>query len=101
MTAAPAGSPMRILFVNDGVGDAGGVQRYLEAVAGAMRRRGHAIALLHLDRLRAPDDSPVGAEAAHFCIAELGTERAVAAAVSWRPTVVFSHNMRALDADRL
>ncbi len=92
---------MRILFVNDGVGDDGGVQRYLEAVAGTLRRRGHAVALLHLDRLRAPGDSPVGADAAHFCIAELGVEAAVAAALAWQPTVVFSHNNRALDAERL
>lgn len=91
---------MRMLFVNDGVGDAGGVQHYLEAVAGALRSRGHDLALLHLDALRTAGDSPVGADAPHFCAAAMGTAGAVAAAADWRPAVAFSHNMRALDVDR-
>ncbi len=92
---------MRILFVNDGVGDAGGVQIYLTAVAGALRDRGHELALLHLDRLRAPQDSPLGAASPHFCVAESGTTEAVRNAVGWHPGVVFSHNMRALQAESL
>lgn len=91
---------MRILLVNDGVGDVGGVQRYLEATAAALRARGHELALLHLDRLRRPADSPVGAGSAHFCIAELGAERAASAGIAWRPDVVFSHNMRELQVER-
>lgn len=91
---------MRILFVNDGVGDAGGVQRYLEAVASALRGRGHELALLHVDRLRVASDSPVGGAAVHFCVADLGPDAAVSAAVNWQPGIVFSHNMRALDVER-
>lgn len=90
---------MRILVVNDGVGDAGGVQQYLQAVAGALRQRGHTLALLHVDRLRDGRDSPVGADAAHFSTDELGTPAAVAAALQWAPDVVFSNNMRELDAE--
>lgn len=92
---------MRILLVNDGVGDAGGVQSYLTAVAAALRERGHDLALLHLDRLRAPQDSPIGGGSPHFCIAESGTAAAVAAASDWKPHIVFSHNMRALDGEAL
>jgi len=91
---------MRILCVNDGVGDAGGVQRYLTAVSGALRARGHDVALLHLDALRRADESPVGPDAAHFCVTQLGEEAALAAAARWRPTVVFSHNMRALSVEQ-
>jgi glycosyltransferase involved in cell wall biosynthesis len=92
---------MRILIVNDGVGDAGGVQRYLEAIAAQLRERGHDLALLHLDPLRIPSDSPLGAQAAHFCITELGPDSAVSAGMAWRPDVVFSHNMRVLAVERL
>lgn len=91
---------MRILFVNDGVGDAGGVQSYLTAVAGALRARGHEVALLHLDALRRVAESPVGPDAAHFCVAKLGEAAALTAAAQWGPTVVFSHNMRALSVEQ-
>ncbi|MGA9836943.1 MAG: glycosyltransferase family 4 protein [Gemmatimonadaceae bacterium] len=91
---------MRILFVNDGVGDAGGVQHYLEAVAHALRGRGHELALLHVDPLHVATDSPVGAGEAHFGVASLGPIGAVEASVGWRPAVVFSHNMRVLSVER-
>jgi glycosyltransferase involved in cell wall biosynthesis len=92
---------MRILFVNDGVGDAGGVQQYLAAVALALRARGHELALFHVDALRSAADSPIGAGAPHFCTTTAGTQAAVAAARAWAPTLVFSHNMRDLDAEAL
>ncbi|HEX8715641.1 MAG TPA: glycosyltransferase family 4 protein [Gemmatimonadaceae bacterium] len=90
---------MRILLVNDGVGDAGGVQTYLSAVARRLRGRGHELALLHLDRLRAQADSPAGATAPHFCVDDAGVSGAVRAAAAWRPDVAFSNNMRALSVD--
>jgi glycosyltransferase involved in cell wall biosynthesis len=91
---------MRILLVNDGVGDGGGVQTYLSAVARRLRARGHELALLHLDHLRVPSDSPVGITAPHFCVDDAGMAGAVRAAAAWRPDVAFSHNMRALAVDR-
>ncbi len=91
---------MRILLVNDGVGDAGGVQTYLTAIARRLRGRGHELALLHVDRLRAPSDSPVGVTAPHFCVDESGATAAVRAAAAWRPDIAFSHNMRALSVDK-
>lgn len=90
---------MRILFANDGIGDAGGVQQYLAAVLPALAARGHEVALLHLDRLRPDAESPAPAGTPHFCLAE-GAAAALAAAREWRPGVVFSHNLRPLDVER-
>lgn len=90
---------MRILIVNDGVGDAGGVQTYLTAIAGALQARGHALALLHLDRLRTRSASPIDADAPHFCVDQWGVTTAVDAAEAWRPDLAFSNNMRDLSVD--
>ena len=90
---------MRILFANDGIGDAGGVQSYLAAVMPALAARGHAVALLHLDALRGGEGTPAPAGAPHFCIEEQGADGAIADALGWRPDVVFSHNMRPLDVE--
>ncbi|HEX8392249.1 MAG TPA: glycosyltransferase family 4 protein [Longimicrobium sp.] len=90
---------MRILFANDGIGDAGGVQNYLGAVMPALAARGHVVALLHLDRLRPGEPSPAPAGTPHFCIDELGTDAALAAALAWKPSLAFIHNMRPLEVD--
>jgi glycosyltransferase involved in cell wall biosynthesis len=90
---------MRILFANDGVGDAGGVQSYLAAVIAALAARHHDVALLHLDPLRDASASPAGA-APHFCVGSSGENAAIDAAMRWRPAVCFSHNMRALAVER-
>jgi glycosyltransferase involved in cell wall biosynthesis len=89
---------VRILFANDGVGDAGGVQNYLAAVMPALVARGHAVALLHLDPVRPGKPSPAPPGAPHFAM-DGGREAAVAGAVAWRPDVAFVHNMRPLEVD--
>lgn len=91
---------MRILFANDGVGDAGGVQNYLAAVMPALADRGHDVALLHLDPLRADAPSPAPAGAPHFGMQEMGMDQAIFAALAWAPDVAFVHNMRPLEVDR-
>ena len=91
---------MRILFANDGIGDAGGVQSYLAAVMPALAERGHAVAFLHLDLLREGEDTPAPPDAPHFCIASEGVEGALAGARRWGPDVVFSHNLRPLEVER-
>src|SRR3954471_303895 len=91
---------MRILFANDGIGDAGGVQTYLAAVMPALAARGHEVALLHLDPLRGGEGTPAPAGAPHFCMAEMGIDGALEAARAWAPDVAFSHNMRPLEVDR-
>lgn len=91
---------MRILFANDGIGDAGGVQTYLAAVMPALAARGHDVALLHLDPLRGGEGTPAPAGAPHFCIAERGLDGALGDARAWAPEVSFSHNMRPLEVER-
>jgi glycosyltransferase involved in cell wall biosynthesis len=90
---------VRILFANDGIGDAGGVQSYLAAVIPALAARGHSVALLHRDPLRG-SGSPAPGRAPHFCTAERGVEGALAAAAAWGPDVAFSHNMGPLEVER-
>ncbi|MFL5383116.1 MAG: glycosyltransferase family 4 protein [Longimicrobiaceae bacterium] len=99
-SGARAEAPLRILFANDGIGDAGGVQSYLAAVLPALAARGHAVALLHLDPLRGGEGSPAPPEAPHFCIAARGSGAALAEARAWAPDVVFSHNLRPLEVER-
>lgn len=91
---------MRILFANDGIGDAGGVQNYLAAVMPGLRERGHELAFLHLDRLRADASTPAPDGTPHFGIEERGMGHALSAASEWRPDVAFVHNMRPLEVDR-
>lgn len=91
---------MRILFANDGIGDAGGVQSYLAAVMPELARRGHELALLHLDPLRPGTRSPAPPGTPHFSAAERGMDEAVFAALAWGPDVAFVHNMRLLEVDR-
>ncbi|HEX8244152.1 MAG TPA: glycosyltransferase family 4 protein [Longimicrobium sp.] len=91
---------MRILFANDGIGDAGGVQSYLAAVMPALAARGHDVALLHVDALREGAESPAPPGAPHFCTAARGVDGALAEARRWRPDVVFSHNLRPLQVER-
>ncbi|HEX6042117.1 glycosyltransferase family 4 protein [Longimicrobium sp.] len=90
---------MRILFANDGVGDAGGVQNYLAAVMPALVARGHSVAFLHLDPVRPDRPSPAPADAPHFGMAGRGRAAAVAEALAWKPDVAFVHNMRPLEVD--
>jgi glycosyltransferase involved in cell wall biosynthesis len=90
---------VRILFANDGVGDAGGVQNYLASVMPALAARGHAVALLHLDPVRPGEPSPAPAGTPHFGMAERGMDGGIAGALGWAPDVAFVHNMRPLAVD--
>ena len=53
---------MRILLANDGFGDEGGVQRYLDAVVGGLLARGHQVAIVHRDPIGPPDRAPLPTE---------------------------------------
>src|SRR3990170_8164333 len=91
---------MRILLVNDGFGDAGGVQTYLDGVAGGLARRGHALAFLHRDLNPAPFAAAATGRLPQFSVAHEGIERAIDRVAQWEPDVCFSHNMNLLDVDR-
>lgn len=91
---------MRILVANDGFGDPGGVQQYLDACVGGLVARGHQIAMLHRD----PDG---GAKRVAAAIASLprfsaaaDLDAAIGAVHAWQPDVCYSHNMDRLDVDR-
>jgi glycosyltransferase involved in cell wall biosynthesis len=92
---------VRILLANDGVGDAGGVQSYLAAVAAGLSSRGHELALLHLDAVHAGTPTFLPAGAPRFGIDAMGPDAALAAALAWGPDVAFVHNMRPLEVDRM
>ncbi|HKS42661.1 MAG TPA: glycosyltransferase family 4 protein [Blastocatellia bacterium] len=91
---------MRILFANDGIGDAGGVQTYLDAVMPGLIARGHELAFLHYDRKSDSRISPGLARIPYFGILDSGVEPAIANAKAWGPHVCFSHNMNFLDVER-
>ncbi|HZP47022.1 MAG TPA: glycosyltransferase family 4 protein [Vicinamibacterales bacterium] len=92
---------MRILVANDGFGDAGGVQQYLESCVGELLARGHSAAVVHRDPIGLPARvSPTIASLPQFSIVSAGIDGAVASARAWAPDVCFSHNMDALELDR-
>ena len=91
---------MRILIANDGFGDAGGVQSYLDRVAGGLAARGHAVAILHRDARPAPFAADATYALPQFTVATAGIGGALDAAAAWRPDICFSHNMDRLDVER-
>jgi glycosyltransferase involved in cell wall biosynthesis len=91
---------LRILFANDALGDAGGVQAYLAAVMPALAARGHQVALLYEHEAVGGEGTPAPPGAPHFSVDEAGVEGALAAARAWRPDVAFSHNMKLLEVER-
>ena len=90
---------MRILIANDGFGDAGGVQSYLDRVASGLIARGHDIAILHRDSSVAPFAADATYALTQFSVAA-GLGAALDAVAAWRPDVCFSHNMDRLEVDR-
>jgi len=91
---------MRILIANDGFGDAGGVQSYLDRIAHGLAGRGHAVAILHRDAQPAPFAADATYALPQFSVATGGVGAALDAVAAWRPDVCFSHNMDRLDVER-
>ncbi len=85
---------MRILIVNDGVGDAGGVETYLDAVSKSLLEQGHPIRCLHHDARRSAEGPSPNDASIH--LEEIGPKNALAEISRWEPDLVFSHNMRSL-----
>ena len=93
-------APMRILLANDGFGDAGGVQNYLDAVSAGLASRGHQLAIVHRDATPAPFAAAATRSLPQFTVAVEGIEPTIGRIASWAPDVCFSHNMDILDIDR-
>src|SRR3954470_15565778 len=91
---------MRILLANDGFGDAGGVQNYLDAVAAGLQARGHELALLHRDAAPAPFAGRATSELRAFSTALEGIGPTIDRVERWAPDICFSHNMNVLEIDR-
>ena len=91
---------MRILIANDGFGDAGGVQSYLDAVMTGLRARGHQLAVLTRDPASSADRAAALDAVPRFSFAVEGLDLATEAVRRWRPDVAFSHNMERLDVER-
>jgi glycosyltransferase involved in cell wall biosynthesis len=91
---------MRILFANDGVADAGGVQTYLEAVMSGLAARGHELSFLHCERDANKTISRELAALPHFSVETGGLESVINEIKLWSPDVCFSHNMSRLDVER-
>ena len=96
---------MRILFANDGFGDAGGVQVYLDAVMTAFMARGHELAVAYCseDGAMASGDGEAALMSRglpRFRVAGPGARAALAAIRAWAPDLCYSHNMDDVDVDR-
>ena len=91
---------MRVLLANDGFGDEGGVQRYLDAVVGGLSARGHQLAIIHRDPIAPAGRVPSMAALPQFSAAGGAIDAAIAAARAWSPDLCFSHNMNVLAIDR-
>jgi glycosyltransferase involved in cell wall biosynthesis len=91
---------MRILLANDGFGDAGGVQNYLDAVSAGLVSRGHELAILHRDATPAPFAAAATRGLPQFSVAVDGIEPTLDRIARWAPALCFSHNMNVLDIDR-
>ena len=90
--------PMRILVANDGFGDAGGVQAYLDAVIGALDARGHTLSLAYCT-----DDGGTRSRVEHRRFERFrvtASHQGMDDVRRWAPDVCFSHNMNDLEVDR-
>lgn len=87
---------MRILLANDGLGDAGGVQSYLESVTRGLGARGHELAFFHCGTGTASEMGRFPAVETFFGGGGAAAASAFGRARSWAPDLCFSHNMNSL-----
>jgi glycosyltransferase involved in cell wall biosynthesis len=95
-----SGVTMRILFANDGIGDAGGVQAYIESTMVGLIERGHDVGFLHYDRYDNRQGTNYLARVCRFEVSKLGIDLALEKVKAWKPDVCFSHNMQLLGLER-
>jgi len=84
---------MRLAIVNWNRRKIAGTENYLSSLIPELHRLGHSIALWHerdeppgRERIELPDGSP------SWCVAELGSERALAALRQWQPDLIFANS---------
>jgi glycosyltransferase involved in cell wall biosynthesis len=96
---------MRILFANDGLGDAGGVQVYLDAVMSAFAARGHELAIAYCTDEGAMGEAdgeaaPISRRLPRFHLAGPEARATLEEIRTWAPDICYSHNMADVDVDR-
>jgi glycosyltransferase involved in cell wall biosynthesis len=85
---------MRIALVNWSRRRVGGVESYLNTVIPELIRAGHEIAFWYeIDEPSEREQIRLPPDAAAWCAAELGMERALSALRDWRPEVIYTHKV--------
>jgi glycosyltransferase involved in cell wall biosynthesis len=85
---------MKIVVAQDALNAEGGVETYLAAVIPSLRARGHSIAVLFVQRGRAPLVD--GIDGPCVAVDSTSIDRACAELRAWGPDVCFSNNMTLL-----
>ena len=90
---------MRILVVNDGLSDVGGVQSYLDCVLPGLVARNHTVAIVHCSDSGRPDVRAVNRQFESFMFHD-GLPGGLASIRAWAPDVCFSHNVNDLTLEQ-
>jgi glycosyltransferase involved in cell wall biosynthesis len=93
---------MKIAAVNTHHTLIGGAETYLDTVIPALAAAGHQIAFF--SELDAPPDAPriqLPERAPAWCAGAMGARQALAALESWRPDVIYVHDMSLLSAAQM
>src|SRR3989442_968856 len=98
MRSAPT-TMMRILIVNDGLGEPGGVQSYLDAIMPVLEGRGHSLAIAYCTENGSRQISEIGNRCTRFRVAGPHANDAFSAIRHWAPDICYSHNMHDLDVE--
>ena len=91
---------MRVLFVNDGISDVGGVQVYIDTVAAELRSRGVTQAIAYCTDSGRHDPESASYWLPRFHVAGPHADEAFDAIRRWAPDVCYVHNMSDLSVER-
>ena len=90
---------MRVLFVNDGISDVGGVQVYIDTVAAELRSRGITQAIAYCTDSGRNDPESASHWLPRFHVAGPQADEAFDAIHRWAPDVCYAHNMSDLSVE--
>jgi glycosyltransferase involved in cell wall biosynthesis len=90
---------MKLLFVNDNLGEFGGAEAYVELVGRELRKRGHAISLLYQQNTGRNDDAWLRFLEHCFCLPAAPNSEWIEAVLDRvQPDLIFLHNFSHLTA---
>ena len=90
---------MRILVVNDGVSDVGGVQAYLDTVIPVLEERGHSVAIAYCSDSGSHEAAGVLRRLPRFRFTHQQSTDTLAGIRRWSPDICYAHNMSDLDVE--